>query len=84
MKSKVLTLFVSGAICVGAVPSYAQNSNQGELTLDEAVARALATTPAVEGAVKYQHPDGPGHNQGLRHGRRNIGFRGHSRASGQE
>ncbi len=51
MKSKVLTLFVSGAICVGAVPSDAQNSNQGELTLDEAVARALATNPVVEGAA---------------------------------
>ncbi len=51
MKSKILTLFVSGAISFGVVPSDAQNSDQGGLTLDEAVARALATNPRVEGAA---------------------------------
>jgi len=46
MKSKVLIAFVSGAMCVGAVAA------EKVLTLDEAVARALATSPAVEGAAQ--------------------------------
>ncbi len=45
MKSKVLIVFVSGTMCVGAVAA------EKVLTLDEAVARALATNPAVEGAA---------------------------------
>ncbi len=45
MKSKILIVFVSGAMCGGAVAS-----GKG-LTLDEAVARALATNPAIEGAA---------------------------------
>ena len=46
MKLKVLIVFVSGAMCVGAVAA------EKVLTLDEAVARALATNPAVEGAAQ--------------------------------
>ena len=46
MKLKVLSVFVSGAMCVGAVAA------EKLLTLDEAVARALATNPAVEGAAQ--------------------------------
>jgi cobalt-zinc-cadmium efflux system outer membrane protein len=45
MKSKVLIVFVSGAMCGGAAAA------EKGLTLDQAVARALATNPAIEGAA---------------------------------
>ena len=60
MKSKVLIVFVSGAMCCGAIAS------ERGLTLDEAVARALATNPALEGAaLGVSAADARAHQAGL-------------------
>jgi len=51
MKSKIFAVFVSGVLCAGAIESDTRDFAGSGLTLDQAVARALATNPAVAGAA---------------------------------